>query len=328
MQNLLDLINHPEHLTKSDYDFFRTQSKRCPSSSILRLMYSISAKHFCKKEADQEYARAIVLGMNSKKAIDYYQLSFCETDNEELQIQADSISHSSSEEEQTGTVYEIKSGISKYEEIKKEETLKQQAEIISSEMKVPNPMIEKNQVESSQKLVADVKIPLKDKEVIKSEIKETVSGNLSDADKRKKELELIIAQRLASIKKKDDVTSVQTLNQNIVEKVEKPLQAEIPSSKDTKVKLEKSNSPKVDIDGLIKELNQNPPKKRMNPNGEYSYEDLGKESVAEYEDNISETLADVYIKQGNLKKAVYIYQKLQLLFPEKSCYFAKKIEEL
>ena len=43
---------------------------------------------------------------------------------------------------------------------------------------------------------------------------------------------------------------------------------------------------------------------------------------------VSETLAILYQKQGNAMKSVQVYEKLILLFPEKSSYFAARIEEV
>lgn len=43
---------------------------------------------------------------------------------------------------------------------------------------------------------------------------------------------------------------------------------------------------------------------------------------------ITETMAEVFIKQGKLDKAVQLYIKLSFLDPEKSAYFAAKIQEL
>jgi hypothetical protein len=46
------------------------------------------------------------------------------------------------------------------------------------------------------------------------------------------------------------------------------------------------------------------------------------------EDIVSETLALLYAEQGNIPKAIHIYQKLSLLNQEKSRYFAAQIEKL
>ncbi len=46
------------------------------------------------------------------------------------------------------------------------------------------------------------------------------------------------------------------------------------------------------------------------------------------EEIVSETLAQLYAKQGNIQKAIHVYEKLSLLNQEKSRYFAAQIENL
>lgn len=53
-----------------------------------------------------------------------------------------------------------------------------------------------------------------------------------------------------------------------------------------------------------------------------------KRSVEEHEDVVSETLAGIYAAQGNLLKARTAYQRLGLLHPEKSAYFAALVREM
>jgi len=51
-------------------------------------------------------------------------------------------------------------------------------------------------------------------------------------------------------------------------------------------------------------------------------------SITSEEDLISESLADVYVKQQKYGKAIDMYLKLSLRNPEKNAYFAHKIEEI
>jgi hypothetical protein len=53
-----------------------------------------------------------------------------------------------------------------------------------------------------------------------------------------------------------------------------------------------------------------------------------KRSVEEHDDLFSETLARIYADQGNLSKARVAYEKLGLLHPEKSAYFAALIQKI
>jgi hypothetical protein len=53
-----------------------------------------------------------------------------------------------------------------------------------------------------------------------------------------------------------------------------------------------------------------------------------KESLSEETLPVSETLAKIYQMQGNISKAIYVYQQLSLIIPEKKTYFASQIKSL
>lgn len=60
----------------------------------------------------------------------------------------------------------------------------------------------------------------------------------------------------------------------------------------------------------------------------YSPAKKAKESLSEKQLPVSETLAKIYLMQGNYPKAIEAYKELSLAFPEKKIFFANQIEDL
>jgi hypothetical protein len=64
------------------------------------------------------------------------------------------------------------------------------------------------------------------------------------------------------------------------------------------------------------------------PQGTGIAQALAEKSVSENKDVISETLARLFVRQGYREKAIIMYERLILTFPEKSAYFAAEIDKL
>ena len=60
----------------------------------------------------------------------------------------------------------------------------------------------------------------------------------------------------------------------------------------------------------------------------YSPIKKAKESIDENKMPVSETLAKIFVLQGNYPKAIYVYEQLILLYPEKKNIFASQIKHL
>jgi len=57
-------------------------------------------------------------------------------------------------------------------------------------------------------------------------------------------------------------------------------------------------------------------------------EDFSEKSIKESSDLMTDTLAQIYIKQGLYDKAILTYEKLSLKYPEKKVYFAGQIQKI
>ena len=77
----------------------------------------------------------------------------------------------------------------------------------------------------------------------------------------------------------------------------------------------------------MKRANQNPTDLGTDIETERLIEKIA-QSSNETKEVITETMANVLVKQGKTEKAIQLYQKLSFLNPTKYAYFAAKINEL
>ena len=91
-------------------------------------------------------------------------------------------------------------------------------------------------------------------------------------------------------------------------------------------------NPKIEkeqVDNLVDRFIQTDPRISKPSKAEFfSPIQMARKSVEDNDMIVSETLAKVYIDQGNTEKAIHIFRKLSLLYPDKSTYFAALILKL
>lgn len=102
-----------------------------------------------------------------------------------------------------------------------------------------------------------------------------------------------------------------------------------PSKKATPPAPQKSISPKAD-DRVFDLFLQNPKRIRKTAaqQAPASTDKSIKASLEADDEMVTETLAKLHLRQGNKSDAIHIYEKLSLLFPEKSSYFEAQIEKI
>ena len=91
---------------------------------------------------------------------------------------------------------------------------------------------------------------------------------------------------------------------------------------------EKNSTKQMQSELIDKFIIANPRIEPVKDKTDRPFEDISQSFVEEKGGFVTETLARIYVNQGYYSKAIDIYEKLSLKFPEKSSYFASQIEKI
>ncbi len=158
----------------------------------------------------------------------------------------------------------------------------------------------------------------------KKELMAEVNSRLAEIEKKKKEKEK--SKISAKISTDKSVSNVENSHKNkkIIDK-DLPVKHAAISKRKKDIKAVDRGSSLSIIENFIK---TNP---SINRPEDKNYSDeirLANKSLEESYELVSETMAILFVKQGHPKKAIKVYEKLILIYPEKSTYFAARILEL
>jgi tetratricopeptide (TPR) repeat protein len=122
----------------------------------------------------------------------------------------------------------------------------------------------------------------------------------------------------------------QVIEENQTESQQKVAEEKVisPEIKSESVLAESNRIGRQEADQLIERFIKENPSIQKPVSEFYSSVTAASRSITEDEEIATETLAQIHMKQGNYPKAIKIYEKLMLIYPEKSNYFAGLIDTL
>jgi hypothetical protein len=172
--------------------------------------------------------------------------------------------------------------------------------------------IEQTSIESNEEIVEgnEQEIDLLEQNIINSVINSSIHQEIEEYD-------LIKDDSVKSIA--EEKPELMLFDENSV----------MPFSKWISLNVEKNNSNKKqveNIDNLLESLSERNKKRNLKSSEQFfSPIEAAKLSLIDNDELVTETLAEIHIKQGNYPKAIKIYQQLMLKNPEKKAFFAGRI---
>ena len=164
----------------------------------------------------------------------------------------------------------------------------------------------------------------------KEQVESEEEGDADDTDYTNNHISSIISNQLEGFKKPvEESAKFEFENENNLHTID------YFASQGIKIDLTKLPQDKLTVqmrsftDWLkqIKKTDPNPQDLGTDPELEKAIQNIAKTSI-EAKEIVTETMADVFIKQGKVNKAIQLYIKLSFLDPSKSTYFANKIQQL
>jgi len=276
-----------------------------------------------------------------------------------------SIKKDNSEEEKqdNGIVEEIKTSALTAKDLFKQHLKNKETEheltntvIKTDETKSPISKIVEKINHPEAEIVEKEEVSIKSEEIESvKEVSENQPENLTPSKDRTESAADLLLKRIAEKKKKiqeerereklkeeeDNLAKENLISDEISEKKSESIQPEIELSSNSiqSGNIEKEKGPEIEsdisklpkekksqflIDSFIEKVDS---MERLGTKETRLVGDISEKSTEENDEIMTETLADLYIQQKNYKKAIEIYNKLILKFPEKKTYFAIQIKK-
>jgi len=309
-QTFYTLIEHNESITDKVEDL-QLLVEQFPYSSSLQLMYTKALKEIDSMHySSQLHQCARVVSDRQKMFLYLHQEIVAKTIQEVEEV----------EESENNSELSVVKATTENNEVKEEVV----EEVKSSE--VENSEIEtERSIEEVEVKTKEIKpIDELDKLIISEAISLSIHEEVDDAIE-------IIEESSETNLKNDIKTIVEEVNEP-EEKVEDQRHSfmdwfQSSPQKENKQDVRKDSELVSLVDSFIQSHEDNK-KEKTSEVAFYSPENSAKLSLVDSEEFVTETLANVYAKQGHFSKAIRIYEQLILKIPEKKTFFASRIRFL
>ena len=201
----------------------------------------------------------------------------------------------------------------------KEQNIRYDAELKTTAVYVNNRGLLKKHIDKLN--TKNVEVILPDEDV--SEKQDITTGQMTEMEVVK---EVVPGSPDSDMSSDDESANILEVR-DIVERHIQELESENELKRKNEEEAVKKPEPVRKKSDLIDEFIENQPSISRPKTQFYDPVDKAKESIVDNENIVSETLAGIFLDQGYLLKAIKIYQKLSLKFPEKSSYFAALIKK-
>jgi tetratricopeptide (TPR) repeat protein len=169
-----------------------------------------------------------------------------------------------------------------------------------------------------------------------AEINIEVDGNFNEGTFE--ELRSVISKHLKVIISQDEVEGINSESDNMIQVAETQSEdvpdnlsdngAEPSEEQSSGTSNDQKNPELLSKKELIERFIKLEPKISSPKKEFFNPVDKARQSCIDHDELVSETLARVQMQQGNIDKAIKIYEKLILLYPEKRVYFATQIKNI
>lgn len=307
-QQFIQYMRSPEELSIEDSNSISLLTKEFPYFQTAQILYTKS--------------------LHSQNSIHYnHQLKVAAAYSPDRKVLFELIMHKNNLREKTAQESSIEIPIGDTEILEALSFVSNTTEDIESKKEIKESVIEQEQLKQVEAVEKANPAHLSrfEQEIIKEAISASIGLEVSDQESIKEAKGIKVKEEFSEELKREDPT---TPAKESTHSFNEWLKISHTSGEKEEIKEDNKKKGKNKFSDLINKFIEEEPR-IASPKAEFfSPVNMARQSVVEDGVFISETLAKIYVQQGNILKAIKAYESLSLKYPKKKLYFAAQIKSL